>query len=258
MYTFSSRVRYSETDEHGQLSLLGMINYMQDCSTFQSEDVGAGVGILESSHKAWLLSSWQIMIDRYPGLGERLVVGTWHCSFKGIYGYRNFVLQDEEGHAYVRASSVWFLFDTLKSTPIRVMPEDTEPYGAEGPPLSLAPAPRKIRVPEDCVSGKPIVVAGHHIDTNHHVNNAQYVEMARESIPEGLRIREIRADYKKAAVLGDVMIPRVAVEGGQRWTVSLDSVQGDTYAVIWLQTEQQEAGDQVRQPQVRPEGDKDD
>ena len=70
MYTFNSRVRYSETDEGGCLSVSGIINYMQDCSTFQSEDCGVGVGYLEASHKAWLLSSWQIMIDRYPGLGR--------------------------------------------------------------------------------------------------------------------------------------------------------------------------------------------
>ena len=42
MYTFDSRIRYSETDETGALSLLGVINYMQDCSTFQSEDIGLG------------------------------------------------------------------------------------------------------------------------------------------------------------------------------------------------------------------------
>ena len=32
----------------------------------------------------------------------------------------------------------------------------------------------------------PVPVAGHHIDTNHHVNNAQYVQVAREAVPGGL------------------------------------------------------------------------
>ena len=32
MYTFDSRIRYSETDETGALSLLGVINYLQDLS----------------------------------------------------------------------------------------------------------------------------------------------------------------------------------------------------------------------------------
>ena len=72
MYTFDSRIRYSETDETGALSLLGVINYMQDCSTFQSEDIGLGVEYLEKKKRAWLLSSWRIVIDRYPVLGERI------------------------------------------------------------------------------------------------------------------------------------------------------------------------------------------
>lgn len=32
MYSFDSRVRYSEVDEDRKLSLTGVINYMQDCS----------------------------------------------------------------------------------------------------------------------------------------------------------------------------------------------------------------------------------
>ena len=243
MYTFNSRVRYSETDEGGRLSVSGIINYMQDCSTFQSEDCGVGVGYLEASHKAWLLSSWQIMIDRYPRLGEKLAVGTWHCASKGIYGYRNFVLRDEDGTDVVRAESLWFLYDTDKNVPIRVQPGDTAPYGEPEPRLVLSPCPRKIPVPGDCEAGEPIVVARHHIDTNHHVNNAQYVEMAREAIPEGLVIKELRADYKKAAVLGDVLTPRVSMARGKdcrEWTVVLEGSTGETCAVVWLMTKGQE------------------
>ena len=43
MYTFDSRVRYSETDENGNLSLESLIDYMQDCTNFQSEDLGVGL-----------------------------------------------------------------------------------------------------------------------------------------------------------------------------------------------------------------------
>ena len=38
-------------------------------------------------------------------------MGTWHNDFKGIYGYRNFVLRDLDGNDRVRAASVWFLYD---------------------------------------------------------------------------------------------------------------------------------------------------
>ena len=57
-----------------------------------------------------------------------------------------------------------------------------------------------------------IAVAAHHIDTNHHVNNAQYVEIAREVIAGRTFHPGTWVEYKKAAVLGDQIIPRVSVE----------------------------------------------
>ena len=41
IYSFDGRVRYSETGENGLLTLPGILNYFQDCSTFQSEDSNA-------------------------------------------------------------------------------------------------------------------------------------------------------------------------------------------------------------------------
>ena len=35
MYKFKSRVRYSETDETGCISLDAIINYLQDCTNFK-------------------------------------------------------------------------------------------------------------------------------------------------------------------------------------------------------------------------------
>ena len=104
MYSFDSRVRYSEVDEDRKLSLTGVINYMQDCSTFQSEDLNMGIDYLAEKHRAWLLSSWQIVVDRYPKLGERIVVSTWPYDFKGIYGYRNFTIQDPTGFSLTRST----------------------------------------------------------------------------------------------------------------------------------------------------------
>ena len=68
-----------------------------------------------------------------------------------------------------------------------------------------------------------------------HVNNAQYVEIAREILPKEEKIREVRVEYKKAAVLGDVMIPRISQQDGCD-VISLCDEEGNPYAVIWLRT----------------------
>ena len=69
-YSFTSRIRYSEIGEDGNLTLPGLINYFQDCSTFQSEAIGEGVAELKKRGCAWVLSAWQIHVRRNPSLGE--------------------------------------------------------------------------------------------------------------------------------------------------------------------------------------------
>ena len=88
------------------------MNYMQDCSTMQSEDAGVGIGYLGREKKAWLLSSWQIVIGRRPVLGERIKVLTWPYAVKGLYALRNFAILDEKGEYLVKANSYWFLMNT--------------------------------------------------------------------------------------------------------------------------------------------------
>ena len=43
MYTFDSRIRYSEIDRSGRLSIPAVVDYFQDCSAFQSEELGVDV-----------------------------------------------------------------------------------------------------------------------------------------------------------------------------------------------------------------------
>ena len=82
MYTFDSRVRYSEIGEDKKLTLNSLLNYFQDCTTFHSEAVGRGMETLEQMRKVWVLAGWQICVDRYPVLGEKITVCTWPYELK--------------------------------------------------------------------------------------------------------------------------------------------------------------------------------
>ena len=95
-YEFEGRVRYSEIDHRGTITLPALINYFQDCSIFQSEAIGLGTERLREEKKAWVLSYWQVIVDRYPGLCEQVTTGTFATEFKGLYGYRNFYMKDGE------------------------------------------------------------------------------------------------------------------------------------------------------------------
>ena len=183
IYEFSGRVRYSEIDHRGTMTLPALINYFQDCSTFHSESIGLGMERLKLKKKAWVLSYWQIIIDRYPKLYEKITTGTFATEFKGLFGNRNFYMKDEEGGRIACANSIWVFMDLEKGRPCRPAEEDIAPYGVNEP-LDMPYEDRKISVPEVFEDREPFPVRKYHIDTNEHVNNCQYVQMAVELLEE--------------------------------------------------------------------------
>ena len=127
MYEFKSRVRYSEIDHRGTMTLPALINYFQDSSTFHSEELGLGMGRLKVEKKAWVLSYWQVIVERYPKFGEEITVGTFATEFKGLYGNRNFYMKDSSGARTACANSIWVFMDLEKGRPARPEPEQIEP-----------------------------------------------------------------------------------------------------------------------------------
>ncbi len=94
-------------------------------------------------------------------------------------------------------------------------------------------APRKIAVPPDGESMEPFGVKTHHLDTNNHVNNGQYVRMAMDFIPKDFAIKQLRVEYKSQAVLDDMVYPVAACsEDGLRYTISLCSADGKPYSIV--------------------------
>ena len=232
MYTFNSRVRYSEVDSNARLTLDGIINYMQDCTNFQSEDLGVGLEFHKEKKLAWILNSWQIVIDEYPKMGENITIGTQSFGYEKMFGHRNFLITKEDGTRVAIANSLWVLMDLKKNRPMIVTPEIGDVYGKHKP-LEMEYAPRKIKMPENVVKGREFVVQESQLDTNHHVNNCQYICMAEDFLPEKFKVYQMRAEYKMQAKLGDMICPKTKVESG-KVVVSLDDEKGKPYAIVEL------------------------
>lgn len=230
MYTFESRIRYSETDSEGKLTMASLLNYFQDASTFQSEELGMGVEYLRTQHLVWVLSSWQIVVERYPKLCEKVIIGTLPYDMRGFLGYRNFAMLTEDGEYLAKANSLWSLLNTDTGKPSRVNDMIMQRYPLEEK-LSMEYAPRKIEMPVGGTVMEPVVVKKHHLDTNHHVNNGQFVDMAMEYLPESFAVGQLRAEYKKQAFLNDVLLPYVVTEG-DRIFVSLTDENSSPYVVV--------------------------
>ena len=207
MYYFESRIRFSETGRDRKLTVPMLLNYFQDCSTQQSEDLGVGMDYLEARNAAWVLNFWQVDIFRRPALGERVSIGTQPYEFKGVLGFRNYIMKDEKGEKLAVANTIYTLLNMEKHIPFKPDERIREAYQLSER-LDMEYLPRKIGFPEGGEKADAISVARHHIDTNDHVNNVQYVDMAVDLLPSGYQVKRILASYHISAVRGDVIYPR--------------------------------------------------
>ena len=157
-----------------------------------------GLSFLKEKQRAWVLSSWQIVVERYPDLCEEITISTWPYYFQSFCGYRNFVMKDQKGQMLAYANTLWSFLDTDTGRPVRV-PEDIERVYVLEEKLDMNYASRKVPMPKNGEQKKPFPVQKHHLDTNLHVNNGQYVRIAMDYLPEGYPIGQLRAEYKKQA-----------------------------------------------------------
>ena len=236
MYSFSGRVRYSECDETGHLTLVSAMDYLQDCSTFQSQELGMDVDGLTARGLAWVLASWSVEIYRLPVFGEQVTASTWCYEMTRAHARRSFGLSDTSGSPLVRADSQWFVFDVATGRATRV-PEDQRAFLADEERLEVAALPRRIRPDGPAQRAPERLATRRDLDTNRHVNNARYVGFALdalESLGHEVAGGSLQVQYRAMARLGDTVTPLVyPCERG--WDVDLTDGDGTTYAIVRLQ-----------------------
>ncbi len=232
MYSFTSRVRYSELDSEGNLSLLALFNYLQDCSSFQSESLGLGIDHLRDKEIAWMIAGWNVRVASLPRFCDDIVISTWAYRFSGLLGLRNFTISAPDGTRYVSADSQWFLVDLTTMRPMRVPLEECEPYEADGGPrLDMPSFQRHIKPEGEGHEAGPVRVTEHHLDSNKHVNNAQYIDIAANAVAEPFISGRIDVQYRKSARRGDTIVPRVYdIQDGH--IVDLADPEGGTFALV--------------------------
>jgi acyl-ACP thioesterase len=221
MYSYQDRASYSRIDKDGLLGVADTVNAMQDCSLFHSEDVGHSALTLLKRNRAWLVSAWHVVFERRPALGERFTVHTWPYKFKGIFGFRNFLMETPEKEVLAYADSRWFYFDPTSGQPTRIDEGELEAYPTE-PPYDMEYLSRKVGCPPDLTLVQEVSVCENYLDTNRHVNNGQYIRLAVNVLPLGFEVRELRAEFRLAAKMGDTMYIRTGEMDGRFYVIFTD------------------------------------
>jgi acyl-ACP thioesterase len=230
MYSLNYQVTTSTCDSEGKLKLYSALQMMQDCSEMWIDSEPGVKQYFTEQNMAQLLATRQVEVIRVPDYKEKLTVTTSVYGMKPMFGFRNTFIYDSEGKPCYRTWSMGAFVDKTAGKLKRVDDATIASMTLE-PQLEMNYKDRRIILPkEDGTVLDPIRVLRADIDYNKHVNNANYVRMAMELLPEGFMVHGLRVEYRVAAKLGDVLIPTIyKIEGG--YIISL-SVGNDVSTII--------------------------
>ncbi len=209
MYSLNYKVTTSTCDSEGKLKLYSALQMMQDCSEMWIDSEQGVKDYFEKENMAQLLASRQVEVIRRPSFKEELTVTTSVYGMKSMFGFRNTFIYDAEGLPCYRTWSMGAFVD--KSTgKLKKVDDQTISTMLLEPKLDMNYKDRRIILPKEGGTVlAPIAVQRADIDYNKHVNNANYIRMAMELLPEGFEVKGLRVEYRVPARLNDQLAPTV-------------------------------------------------
>ena len=205
MYECDFKVQYVDIDSYGHLSEYGLLKYLQEIACLHADSRGFGLKDTENNRLAWIILNWQIDFISKPLWNTGIHIKTWASNIDNVSCYRDFEVTDDIGNKVAIASSKWVLvnIDThhiTKITPeIKTAFEPIEPSVFNG---ELA----KLQEPENFDSCFDYTILRRDIDTNQHLNNLNYIMLAKEALPEIMSFNHIEVLYKHQCILGDKVV----------------------------------------------------
>lgn len=232
MFSVKKTVGYSDTDADGNLSFPSLVDYLQDCGSFHMNSIEPLQKKFDENHMGLFLAFMQVDIKRYADYGEELTINTWAWDMKNTFGLRNYTVYDVKERLCACSYAVGVFVDVISGRPAKLSEETLAKIPLEEK-FDMEYTPRKISIPPSTPEIKETIkVRRYHLDTNKHVNNARYIDIAGEFTEETFKPRRIRAEYKMPAKLGENIFPKVYNKENGGNLVYLLHKSGKPYALI--------------------------
>lgn len=210
IYTKNFSVEFSDVGENNRLTKKGILRLMQEIAGIHSSSVGYGLNDIPQTGLAWLILNWKLQVFSSPKWGTNLTVNTWSRCKNTLFCYRDLEIYDDKNNIVAIATSKWLLFDVNKQTICKIPNEIKEAFPDVTKSVFTDKFNEKLKEPEDSKFVLEYKIQRRDIDTNHHVNNLNYLDYAYEALPEdvfmNIDFSNLEIMYKHEAKLGDTLM----------------------------------------------------
>lgn len=206
-YTKDIIIPYYEGDIHNNVKLSSLLQYAQQVSMEHCGWLGIGSPTMNALGKVFLLVKVSVEIERIPRVGEKLKLITAPSLPKRAQYKRVTECFDEQGERVITMDSRWVLVDqTTHRIERNLVPEIKLPLVDASETLEHDLSIPKVKEWEP---QRSIRVEYSLMDTNGHINNAQYANIICDTIPldilKGAIPEKLVIDYRREARGGQTL-----------------------------------------------------
>lgn len=222
------KINIFNVDSHHRCKFSSLVDFLWDIVISQSDYLGETKEGFVHNQCIWVLLKYDITIYEYPKFKDTITVDTKVLGTKKFYGYRQNTIKNSEGKIIGEVFSTAILIDFENRRPMRISSDQGEIYGLNGelnevPPLDDIPKIKK----EDYLKDYPVRYSD--INSNGHVNNVKYMEMAIDTLPRSIlneyKIFNIKVLFKKETTDGDTLhIASEVIDDGNNHLTPLHNI----------------------------------
>lgn len=209
IYSDVYTVTLPDVGENNSLTNKGILKMLQEIACAHSDSLGFSVNESTATGVAWIILNWKLEVFSRPAWNTKLKINTWSSKHTLISFYRDFEILDANNNLVAIATSKWILFDFNNNKIAKITEEMENRYTHLDKHVFDVAMPEKLKEPENSKLITEYTVCRRDIDTNHHVNNLNYLDFAYEVIPDNLffnsNFKNVEIMYKSEAKLGDTL-----------------------------------------------------
>ena len=212
IWTQSYDVNTIVLDHQKQLSMVGLLNLLQDIAWTHAEKLGWGFDALEEKGTIWVLSRQKVVMNEWPMWQDKVAVHTWPRAAKGLMAIREFEIvvdgPNGEKRRVGECSTSWLVLDwhTRKVQKLdRIMSQMvTRSDGV------LEISAERVLPRSDLTEIARFEVRNSDLDVNGHVNNTRYAQWVTDTLTldelAHYAIAEYEVNFLAETHVGDTII----------------------------------------------------
>ena len=214
-FEYSMKIPFDMSDVNGYIKIPQLILLSLQVSGMQSIELGmSDMYILENYNLVWIITDYNMKIERLPVFDEKITIETYAKSHNRLFCYRAFNIKDEEGNTIIEMVATFVLMDrdTRKVHP--VMSEITDAFDSEFSKTMIR-SPR-FKELEGGVE-QEYRVRFYDLDMNGHVNNSKYLDWVFEVMGADFLTqhvpKKVHLKYVKEVLAGGIITSQYEQEG---------------------------------------------